>query len=237
MDDINQTPLFGGPGRNGRAVFHSGLCDPRLCCPLLDAGPIRDKTPAARRKAATAFIGVFGAFNYGLHFFGGYLGGRFLSNRNLFVGGMALQVIGCGCISGGIDPLLYIGLALFFTGSGLNVTCINMMLTQRFKLGRRTTGRSVSLELRRHERRVPRWLRGCRLLPGDRELFEAVHFRDRSGTSRDPPGRVLLEDVDGSQHTAPRGDAETIPTTPARWCRYSFRPRPGCVGSCSSNPK
>jgi len=83
-------------------------------------------------KEATALMGVFGAFNYGLHLFGGYLGGRFLSNRNLFVGGMALQVIGCGCISSGTLPLFYVGLALFLTGSGLNVTCINMMLTQRF---------------------------------------------------------------------------------------------------------
>src|SRR3954453_18930475 len=83
-------------------------------------------------KEATALMGVFGAFNYGLHLFGGYLGGRFLSNRNLFVGGMALQVIGCACISRGTLALFYIGLALFLTGSGLNVTCINMMLTQRF---------------------------------------------------------------------------------------------------------
>jgi POT family proton-dependent oligopeptide transporter len=84
-------------------------------------------------KKATAIMGVFGAFNYGLHLFGGYLGGRFLSNRNLFVGGMLLQVFGCGCIAGGSEALLYVGLALFLTGSGLNVTCINMMLTQRFK--------------------------------------------------------------------------------------------------------
>ena len=83
-------------------------------------------------KLATALMGVFGAFNYGLHLFGGYLGGRFLSNRNLFVGGMALQVIGCGCIASGTLVLFYVGLALFLTGSGLNVTCINMMLTQRF---------------------------------------------------------------------------------------------------------
>jgi proton-dependent oligopeptide transporter, POT family len=83
-------------------------------------------------KVATTLMGVFGAFNYGLHLFGGYLGGRFLSNRNLFVGGMALQVIGCGSISGGTDALFYFGLAFFLTGSGLNVTCINMMLTQRF---------------------------------------------------------------------------------------------------------
>lgn len=84
-------------------------------------------------KQATAIMGVFGAFNYGLHLFGGYLGGRFLSNRNLFVGGMLLQVLGCACIAGGSVGLLYWGLALFLTGSGLNVTCINMMLTQRFK--------------------------------------------------------------------------------------------------------
>jgi POT family proton-dependent oligopeptide transporter len=81
---------------------------------------------------ATSLMGVFGAFNYGLHLFGGYLGGRFLSNRNLFVGGMLLQVLGSACIAGGTAALMYWGLALFLTGSGLNVTCINMMLTQRF---------------------------------------------------------------------------------------------------------
>src|SRR4051812_23188882 len=83
-------------------------------------------------KAATMLMGVFGAFNYGLHLFGGYLGGRFLSNRNLFVGSMGLQVVGCACIASGTLSLFYVGLALFLTGSGLNVTCINMMLTQRF---------------------------------------------------------------------------------------------------------
>src|SRR2546429_1804264 len=83
-------------------------------------------------KAATTLMGVFGAFNYGLHLVGGYLGGRFLSNRNLFVGGMGLQVIGCACIATGTAAMFYIGLASFLTGSGLNVTCINMMLTQRF---------------------------------------------------------------------------------------------------------
>src|SRR5476649_1905047 len=81
---------------------------------------------------ANAIMGVFGAFNYGLHLFGGYLGGRFLSNRNLFVGGMVLQVLGCACISTGSAAMMYWVLALFLTGSGLNVTCLNMMLTQRF---------------------------------------------------------------------------------------------------------
>src|SRR4051812_15047789 len=83
-------------------------------------------------ELALSLMSLFGAFNYGLHLFGGYLGGRFLSNRNLFVGGMALQVVGCGLIATGSAAMLYWGLALFLTGSGLNVTCINMMLTQRF---------------------------------------------------------------------------------------------------------
>ncbi len=83
-------------------------------------------------KQATAIMGVFGAFNYGLHLFGGYLGGRFLSNRNLFVGGMVLQVLGCATIATGTTESMYWGLAFFLTGSGLNVTCLNMMLTQRF---------------------------------------------------------------------------------------------------------
>ena len=83
-------------------------------------------------REATALMGVFGAFNYGLHLFGGYVGGRFASNRSLFVGSMAMQVIGCACIATGTLPMFYVGLALFLTGSGFNVTCINMMLTQRF---------------------------------------------------------------------------------------------------------
>lgn len=81
---------------------------------------------------ANAMMGVFGAFNYGLHMFGGYLGGRFLSNRNLFILGMVLQVIGCYLIAELGVLGLYWGLAMFLTGSGLNVTCLNMMLTQRF---------------------------------------------------------------------------------------------------------
>lgn len=84
-------------------------------------------------KESTAIFGVFGAFNYGLHLFGGYLAGRFLSNRNLFVGGMLAQVVGCAIIAGGSAEQLFWGLSFFLTGSGLNVTCLNLMLTQRFK--------------------------------------------------------------------------------------------------------
>src|SRR3954454_25349980 len=64
-------------------------------------------------KEATALMGVFGAFNFGLHLFGGYRGGRFLSKRNLFVGGMTLQVIGCACIATGTLSMFYLGRGLF----------------------------------------------------------------------------------------------------------------------------
>src|SRR2546427_13019241 len=80
-------------------------------------------------KVATTLMGVFGAFNYGLHLFGGYLGCRFLSNRNLFVGGMALQAIGCGCIATGTAAMFYGGLASFLTGHGPHLTRINLPLT------------------------------------------------------------------------------------------------------------
>src|SRR5437764_14139790 len=50
-------------------------------------------------RLATALMGVFGAFNYGLHLFGGCLGRRFLSHRNLFVGCLGLPVRGSGCLA------------------------------------------------------------------------------------------------------------------------------------------
>jgi len=81
---------------------------------------------------ATSITAGFVAFNFVLHLLGGYLGGRFLSYRFLFCLGMVLQALGCAFISIPSGPSLYWGLALFLTGCGLNVTCINCMLTQLF---------------------------------------------------------------------------------------------------------
>ena len=81
---------------------------------------------------ANSIMGVFIAFNFALHLLGGFWGGRFLSNRLLFSVGMIAQVIGCILLSVGSIDFLYYGLAAFLTGSGLNVTCLNCMLTQRF---------------------------------------------------------------------------------------------------------
>src|SRR5207237_8870983 len=59
-------------------------------------------------------------------------GVRFRSTRSLFVGRLPLQASAGSCTATGTLALVYLCLALFLTGSGLNVTCINMMLTQRF---------------------------------------------------------------------------------------------------------
>ncbi len=82
---------------------------------------------------ATGITTSFIAFNFALHLLGGYLGGRFLSYRMLFCIGMVMTVLGCGLISIPDINMLYCGLAAFLTGAGLNVTCINCMLTQLFR--------------------------------------------------------------------------------------------------------
>lgn len=83
-------------------------------------------------STANNIMGVFIAFNFGLHLLGGFWGGRLFSNRALFCVGMVVQIIGCLLLSLGDVSYLYYGLAAFLTGSGLNVTCVNCMLTQRF---------------------------------------------------------------------------------------------------------
>jgi len=84
------------------------------------------------KSFATSITAIFIAFNFGLHLLGGFMGGRLLSNRALFSWGMAAQILGCVLLSIPSTTFLYWGLAAFLTGSGLNVTCINCMLTQRF---------------------------------------------------------------------------------------------------------
>lgn len=81
---------------------------------------------------ANQIVGVFLAFNYALHLLGGYWGGRIFSNRMLFCIGMFTQLIGCLFLSVGTLEFFNIGLALFLTGAGINVTCLNCILTQRF---------------------------------------------------------------------------------------------------------
>ncbi len=82
---------------------------------------------------STGITASFIAFNYALHLLGGYIGGRYLSYRVLFCIGMISQIVGCIFLSFNTLTFFYWGLATFLAGCGLNVTCINCMLTQLFK--------------------------------------------------------------------------------------------------------
>lgn len=82
---------------------------------------------------ATALTAGFIAFNYSLHVLGGYIGGRFMSYRLLFIVGMLLSAAGCAILSIQTSAALILGLSVFLSGCGLNVICINCMLTQLFE--------------------------------------------------------------------------------------------------------
>ena len=82
--------------------------------------------------ASNSIVGLFLAFNYVLHLLGGVVGGRYLSNRALFFITTILQSIGIVFLAFSQISLLYTGLSLFLVGCGLNTTCYNNMLTQRF---------------------------------------------------------------------------------------------------------
>lgn len=82
---------------------------------------------------ATSITGSFIALNYFLHLLGGYIGGRYLSYRSLFSVGMILQFTGCMLIAVPDTNFLLWGLAAFLGGSGINVTCINCLVTQLFE--------------------------------------------------------------------------------------------------------
>jgi POT family proton-dependent oligopeptide transporter len=82
---------------------------------------------------STTITGFFLAFNYGLHLLGGFFSGRLVSNRLLFAISMILTIIACILLRIPFKTEFYLGLAFFLTGSGLNVTCLNCMVTQLFE--------------------------------------------------------------------------------------------------------
>lgn len=106
----------------------------------------------------------FFALNFLLHFLGGSVGGSFVSYRGLFTWSLLLQMIGLYCLIPNVGTahtlaalglpldalgLILLGMALFMTGSGLNVSCVNMMLTQLFEHGdqRRRVAFSVNYSM------------------------------------------------------------------------------------------
>jgi POT family proton-dependent oligopeptide transporter len=82
---------------------------------------------------SNGIVGLFLAFNYILQLLGGLIGGRYLSNRTLFCITVIIQSIGLYFLALAHASFLYIGLSFFLVGCGLNTTCFNALLTQRFK--------------------------------------------------------------------------------------------------------
>ena len=85
------------------------------------------------QTASNSIVGLFLAFNYVLQLLGGMMGGRLLSNRILFILSMFIETLGLLCLASGNSSLLYLSLSMFLVGCGLNFTCYNNMLTQRFQ--------------------------------------------------------------------------------------------------------
>lgn len=77
-------------------------------------------------------VGLFLAFNYILQLLGGLIGGRYLSNRALFCITIFIQSVGLYFLALAHPSYLYFGLSFFLVGCGLNTTCYNALLTQRF---------------------------------------------------------------------------------------------------------
>ncbi len=80
-------------------------------------------------------MGTFLTLNFGLHFLGGYLGGRYLSNRIIFLIGIILQAGACWFIvieHAQLKHFIY-GLIIFLMGSGTSLTCLNNIITEQFK--------------------------------------------------------------------------------------------------------
>ena len=99
--------------------------------------------PIAKVNTLTA---SFFALIFLLHFLGGSLGGTWISYRALFCFSLLLQIIGIVCIAIPHLPIILVGMGVFVAGVGLNVSCINMMLTQLFSANdmRRRTSFSIN---------------------------------------------------------------------------------------------
>lgn len=81
---------------------------------------------------ANHIMATFVAFNFALHLLGGFLGGRFISFRGLFLLGLILQIIGCLFIAELSMESFVVGMAFFLAGSGMDLPCMNCMITQLY---------------------------------------------------------------------------------------------------------
>ena len=81
------------------------------------------------KSASMGIVGTFVSLNFIWHFLGGYAGGKYLSNRQLFLVGMSFEVLGLILF----QKFFFLGLGIFLTGCGLYVTSSNAIMIQRYK--------------------------------------------------------------------------------------------------------
>ena len=82
---------------------------------------------------ANSIVGLFLALNFALHLFAGYLGGRLLNYKTLLAIALVFETAGMSILSCSITDYLYLGLSFFLIGCGVNSTCLNCLLTQKFQ--------------------------------------------------------------------------------------------------------
>lgn len=89
----------------------------------------------ASEGSAASLMGVFLALNYTFSLVGGYIGGRLMSYRLLFLIGTVLQIVACSLllVPSLIHHHVFSILGIFLVGCGASTPCISMVLTQYFK--------------------------------------------------------------------------------------------------------
>ncbi len=85
------------------------------------------------KQQSNCLVGIFISFNFLLHLFAGYIGGKLISNINLL--GISLVSLFVGSLSLVCLKMeyMYVGLSLFLIGCGFGVTCLNCLLTDQFE--------------------------------------------------------------------------------------------------------
>ena len=82
--------------------------------------------------SAAAITGVFLSFNYFLQLIGGIIANKLVTYKKLFLLGLSSSLV--GCIILGFTHYLYLGLSLFLMSSLVTNVCLNMFITQIFRL-------------------------------------------------------------------------------------------------------
>lgn len=77
-------------------------------------------------------VGLFLALNFTLHVVAGYLGDRYVSNKNMLLISALSQAIGVILLGFYSSHLIYFALAFILIGCGIGSTNLNCLLTQRF---------------------------------------------------------------------------------------------------------